>query len=419
VKKEIYRKVALARLESPEQLDLVMEVTPPKGWVALASVGVLIVVLVVWGLFGSIPEKVTAAGILLTRGGIFQLEAPANGQVAEVTVKEGDAVRSGQVVARIAQPDLVKQISNARAQIEELEGQLAQQRGFAARDVTLRIETSRMQRQRLEESLRFLAQREKSTKEQLDNSQQLLDKGLLTKSGVMQVRDSYQRIQEQAQALRGELRQIEVTELALKADRERSENGMRLRVNESNRQLQLLEKQLERASVVVAPFAGRVLEMKQDPGSLVGAGTPIMSLHADEQTSDGLQAVVYVIPTKGKSIRPGMVAQVSPSTSRREEFGYMIGTIGLVSEFPSTREGMLRVLPNSDLVMSLSGQGAPFAVYVNLVPDQATTSGYQWSSAKGRTQNVGSGTLCQVTIVLRERRPIEMVIPLFREYTGF
>src|SRR6186713_265327 len=217
VKKEIYRKVALARLESPEQLDLVMEVTPPKGWVALASVGVLIVVLVVWGLFGSIPEKVSAAGILLTRGGIFQLEAPANGQVAEVTVKEGDAVRSGQVVARIAQPDLVKQISNARAQIEELEGQLAQQRGFAARDVTLRIETSRMQRQRLEESLRFLEQREKSTKEQLDNSQQLLDKGLLTKSGVLQVADSYQRTQEQAQALRGELRQIEVTELALKA----------------------------------------------------------------------------------------------------------------------------------------------------------------------------------------------------------
>lgn len=419
MKKDIYRKVALARLESPEQLDQVMEVTAPKGWVALASVGVLMVVLVVWGLFGSIPEKVDAAGILLVQGGIFQLDAPASGQVAEVTVREGDPVTRGQVVARIAQPDLVKQISNARAQIEELEAQLAQHRRFAAKDVTLRIETSRMQRQRLEESLRFLEQREKATKEQVDNSQQLLDKGLLTKSSVLQVRDSYNRTQEQAQALRGELRQIEVNELALKADRERSENGMLLRVNESRRELQLHEKQLERATVVVAPFAGRVLEMKQDPGSFVGAGTPIMSLHAGEQTSKGLQAVVYVIPTKGKSIRPGMVAQVSPSTSKREEFGYLIGKVGLVSEFPSTREGMLRVLPNPDLVMSLSGQGAPFAVYVDLVPDQATTSGYQWSSTKGRTQSVGSGTLCHVTIVMRERRPIEMVIPLFREYTGF
>jgi HlyD family secretion protein len=419
VKKDIYRKVALARLQSPEQLDLVMEVTAPKGWIALASIGVLLAVLVVWGVFGSIPEKVDASGILLVRGGIFHLDAPAGGQVAEVTVKEGDTVTRGQVVARIAQPDLVKQISNARAQVEELEAQLAQQRLFAARDATLRIETAGMQRHRLRESLRFLEQREKATKEQLDNSQQLLDKGLLTKSSVLQVQDSYHRTQEQAQSVRGELRQIEVTELALKADRDRSESGIRLRVNESRRQLQLYEKQLDRASVVVTPFAGRVLEMKQDPGSLVGAGTPIMSVQASDQTSEGLQAVVYVAPTKGKSVRPGMVAQVSPTTSKREEYGYVIGKVGLVSEFPSTREGMLRVLPNPDLVASLSGQGAPFAVYVDLVPDGATTSGYRWSSTKGRTQKVGSGTLCQVTIVIRERRPIEMVIPLFREYTGF
>ena len=123
-------------------------------------------------------------------------------------------------------------------------------------------------------------------------------------------------------------------------------------------------------------------------------------------------------PAKGKGIRPGMEAQVSPSTSKREEYGYVVGKVGLVSEFPATRQGMLRLLPNPDLVAQLSAGGAPFAVYVELEPDAATASGYRWSSSKGNDQKLGSGTLAQVTLITRERRPIEMVIPLFREYTG-
>jgi HlyD family secretion protein len=79
---------------------------------------------------------------------------------------------------------------------------------------------------------------------------------------------------------------------------------------------------------------------------------------------------------------------------------------------------MMRVLSNQALVQTLSAQGPPYAVYADLIPDSAAASGFRWSSAKGNTLKVGSGTLCQVNLTVRERRPIEMVIPIIREYTG-
>lgn len=66
---EIYRKVALERLSSPEELDSLMQVTTPKGWLALLSLGLLILVALLWGIFGRIPTKVFGQGIILERRG--------------------------------------------------------------------------------------------------------------------------------------------------------------------------------------------------------------------------------------------------------------------------------------------------------------------------------------------------------------
>jgi len=146
---------------------------------------------------------------------------------------------------------------------------------------------------------------------------------------------------------------------------------------------------------------------------------PLVSLQqAAEGGGEALEALIYVPASSGKNVRVGMEAQVSPTTAKREEFGFLVGKVRHVSEFPATREGMLRVLPNATLVASMSSDGSPFAAYVDLVPDPASASGYRWSSSKGEPIRVGSGTMVTATVVVRERRPISMVIPLLREYTG-
>ena len=113
-----------------------------------------------------------------------------------------------------------------------------------------------------------------------------------------------------------------------------------------------------------------------------------------------------------------MEVQISPTTSAREEYGFLLGKVTYVSEFPSTREGMMRVLANASLVQNLSAQGAPYAVWAELIPDATSQSGYLWSSSKGSRLTVNSGTLCDVFITIREQRPIELVLPLLRQASG-
>ena len=415
----LFRKVSLERLSSPEQLDMVMEVTPPRAWLALGAVGVLLIVVTVWGILGSIPEKVTAQGILLRRGGVADVAAPAAGQVAEIAVVEGKDVKAGELLVRIAQPDLVTRLQDAQAVLAENERQDAETAAIWERDFQLRREALRLQRSKLEDSVRFLAEREKSLEEQLRIAEEFQKLGLVSRSSLLQSRDSYSGAQDGLRGARGELQQLDVKSLALQTEQRDAVEKSRMRLEEARRVLAGIRKQLEHSTEVRAPASGRVLEVKVNPGSIVGAGAPLVSLQQGaEGGGEALEALIYVPASSGKNVRVGMEAQVSPTTAKREEFGFLVGKVRHVSEFPATREGMLRVLPNATLVASMSSDGSPFAAYVDLVPDPASASGYRWSSSKGEPIRVGSGTMVTATVVVRERRPISMVIPLLREYTG-
>lgn len=61
-KHSLFRKESLERLSSPERLDQLMQVVSPKSWLPLASLGSLVVVVVVWSIYGRIPITVEGRG---------------------------------------------------------------------------------------------------------------------------------------------------------------------------------------------------------------------------------------------------------------------------------------------------------------------------------------------------------------------
>jgi multidrug efflux pump subunit AcrA (membrane-fusion protein) len=101
----LFRKVALERLSSPEQLDQLMQVTTPRGWLAMIGLAALLLVALIWGIFGSIPTTVSGQGILLRGSGIQRISAGKAGQVSKILVKAGDSVKQGQPVANILPED--------------------------------------------------------------------------------------------------------------------------------------------------------------------------------------------------------------------------------------------------------------------------------------------------------------------------
>src|SRR5215471_10155761 len=83
----IFRKAALERLSSPEQLDYLMSITSPIAWVALAAIGTLCFLIVLWGFLGVIPGKVTGKGILIRGGSVFDVSAGSDGVLTDILVK--------------------------------------------------------------------------------------------------------------------------------------------------------------------------------------------------------------------------------------------------------------------------------------------------------------------------------------------
>lgn len=416
----LFRKSALERLSSPEQLDQLMRVTTSRGWLALFALSGLLLAAALWSVFGSIPTRVTSQGILIKSGGLFDVVALGSGQLTAVRVGVGDAVARGQVIAEVAQPELEDQIAKAREKLAELEAQLTRTTEFGSEDVRLKRQTMATRRENLERNIVVAGERETWFEEKLKTQDELAARGLVTQARLLETRQQLEATRQEIERARAELEQLSVEAHQLTVQKSREVEAGRQGVNEARRALVLLEERLELTSRVVAAHAGRVVEVRADVGALVTPGTSVANLELTGEASQELEAILYVPPAEGKSIVPGMRVQVSPSTVKAEEYGHLVAKVKSVAAYPASREGMMRVLANEDLVttfLSNSG-GAPIPVHAVLTRDDNTRSGYRWTSSKGPPRRIHSGTLCTGRITVREQRPLSLVLPVFRESLG-
>jgi HlyD family secretion protein len=76
------------------------------------------------------------------------------------------------------------------------------------------------------------------------------------------------------------------------------------------------------------------------------------------------------------------------------------------------------VLHNETLVTRYSQDGAPYAAVVRLQPDAKTISGYHWAVGAGPPLRLTTGTLTRAEITTRKQRPLDLVVPMFKRWTG-
>lgn len=100
-----FRRRALERVSSPEELDRLVKVALPRTWIALAGLGLLILAASVWAVVARVPTTVEASGYLLREGGIRVVAAPTAGLVVDTLRRAGDTVAAGQVVGHIQGED--------------------------------------------------------------------------------------------------------------------------------------------------------------------------------------------------------------------------------------------------------------------------------------------------------------------------
>ena len=281
---ELFRREALEHLSASEQLDMPIEITTPKAWVATLALMLFLLVVAAWSVLGRLPITVQGPGILLDAP-LKPIPSMASGQVLDVLIKPGDVVREGQIVASL-------------------------------QSVTEFPQTARID--------------------------------------------------------------------------------------------------------IEAPFSGTVAHVEVRRGQIVQVGDSLAAISA---TSSDLKAILYLPVDQGKRVRPGMMTRISPSTADEAEYGYVIGRVLTVANFPADHGDMMAELGNEDLVKFFLGDGsiyqtAPIKVMVGLERDLSTPSGFIWSSGKGPNFGLGAGTVCRANVVVDSNRPIDLVIPYLDKVFG-
>lgn len=414
----VFRQVTLDRLTSPEQLDQLLQITDRRGWVALLALVVVLVTAVVWGILGTIPQNVAGTGILIKSGGVFEIIPLAGGRMTDVAVGVGDFVVEGQVVARIAQPELTERLREAKAVLADLRKQHDQLLEHGSSDVNLQSAFLTRQRATVEQAIASAEANLTWYREKIVIQEKLVQEGLLTKQTLLNTRQQGDATQEKISDGQSQLAQIAVRELELRNRHREEGHQSQLRIDQQERAVAELERDLKASTEVVAPHTGRILEIMTEQGAVVAHGQPIITLDLTGRTVKELEAVIYVPSVHGKRIRVGMPALIAPSVVKQEEYGFMLARVTFVSEFPATSRGMQRVLKNDKLVAGLAGADAPYEVHADLVVDPNTPSRYQWSSSRGPAVKIQSGTLVAAQITVEAQTPAEVVLPWIRKQAG-
>ncbi|MBR0752821.1 NHLP bacteriocin system secretion protein [Bradyrhizobium jicamae] len=411
-----FRAAALDRAASPEQLDHLVVVTKSGDWIITLVLIAALAAVLTWGVFGRVPSRVSGEGILISSGGrVVDAVSAAAGRLQSVAVVVGDHVTEGQPIAQIAQTDIEQKHSAAVEVLHEREVEYNDIKTKAQSELAAKGSNFEKLEAALKQVIKATSQRIEFLAVDVKNLEDLLAKGYTTRRTMDERRREYTDAQQRLEDTQNEILKIRSQRTDLETQREREIQQAEFKLNEARRQMNALAEQLSQNTQVLSPIEGRVLEVKISPGSVLSVGTPVIAIETEGQK---LQAVVYIAAEHGKQIKPGMQVHLEPSTVKREEFGMMLGTITSVSDFPMTPQGIAATLHNESLVSRFTNKGAPYAAEVVLDEDASTTTGYRWAVGQGPNLHLSSGTLAKAEITTRRQRPLDLVIPLIRHYTG-
>jgi membrane fusion protein YbhG len=249
------------------------------------------------------------------------------GRIATVNAREGDPVKAGQVLAALDPAETQARRDQARAQVAAAQAQLLElKRGFRREEVQQGRAALQAARDRYQDAQRDLERTQRLraggavSQEAADKAQTALD---LAKSALAQAEDQWGILstgprREKIEAAEAQVEQARAAERALEA-------------------------QLSNMTVR-APFDGVVTVRYREPGEIVPAGSPVLSV-----LNRGDRWVrIYVSETRIAAVRLGQAASIATDTSPGKTYAGAVSYIASEAEFTpktvQTREERVKLV---------------------------------------------------------------------------
>lgn len=97
----LFREKAVSSIDSVERFDEAIEIVSSRSMFALASIGVLLVLIAIWALFGRVPVGLEGRGVIVAGSGIQPVVSGADGTLIALPERVGDVVVQGAAIARL------------------------------------------------------------------------------------------------------------------------------------------------------------------------------------------------------------------------------------------------------------------------------------------------------------------------------
>lgn len=111
---DVFRKSSIEKLSNPEQLDRAITVSSPMSWLALIGIFVIIVAVVIWSIFGTMPTTVSVSGVITSPNDVCAACSDVSGIVSDLNKNAGDKVEIGDALATIRSSDGKETIIKAK-----------------------------------------------------------------------------------------------------------------------------------------------------------------------------------------------------------------------------------------------------------------------------------------------------------------
>jgi HlyD family secretion protein len=413
---KLFRKKALERASSPEQLDQVIQLVRPHHWLPLYAFGSLMVAGIIWSVTGRIPVTVVGQGVLVYPSTVLDVQSVGAGQLSHVNAKVGDFVEKGDVLATLAQPVLESQLRLQQMKLKELESQSRSARSLQTHRTSIADKVVTQRQQSLKRQILLAQQIIPKLKSRVDQLQWLKKQGGVSSGDLLQVEQEYLQATEKVLDLTSQLQELNIKKPEQIEKDNQTSVSRQNQIQDVKREIAQLHTQLKQNGQIVAQSSGQILELAIAPGQILSTGARVATLESRESSSQ-LVGLSFFANGDGKQIQPGMKVEMTPTSVHRERFGGIIGTVSSISPHV-TPEGVAKLTGNPTLNKSLMGDDSKIQISANLQTDPDSPSGFHWSSSQGPQFKISAGSTTSVRITVEERAPITFVFPFLKSWSG-
>lgn len=260
--------------------------------------------------------KAGRAGELVLHGNVDIREASLGfrvaGKIAEILHEEGDAVKAGEVLARLDAEPFRRELAEARAQVDSLGARVQLlQTGYRPEEIAQASALVREREVSLENAQRIFRRQADLLHTKVVSQQDHDDAEAAFREAEARLKSA----REQLTLLQAGYRKEELAQA--KADLARAEAAM------ATSDLRLQD------TILAAPTNGVVLTRAQEPGSVVQAGTTVLTL----SLSQPVWVRAYVSEPDLGRVHPGIPMEVVTDSRPEKPYRGQVGYISPRAEF--------------------------------------------------------------------------------------